>query len=233
MRKAYLYLVVLVSLTYSCGGGDGEDGGPDSSVNNAPTVPSQVYPLNNTLCIDNEINFQWNASSDEDGDAISYELEISEMSDFSSLIKEKEVGGRSTTILLEKGKSFYWRVRALDARNMESDFSAVSQFLTEGEGVSNHLPFAPELVSPELDETIGGANATLSWTANDVDNDSLLFDVYLDTASAPVTKISENQTATTFNATGLTAATTYYFKVVVKDGKGGVTIGQIWSFKTN
>ncbi|WP_298551418.1 hypothetical protein [uncultured Algibacter sp.] len=54
----------------------------------------------------------------------------------------------------------------------------------------------------------------------------------MDTASNPIVKVSENQTEITFNAANLTAATTYYFKVVVKDVNGGVTIGQVWPFKT-
>lgn len=47
----------------------------------------------------------------------------------------------------------------------------------------------------------------------------------MDTNNKPTTKNSENQSATTFSATGLTAATTYYFKIVVKGDKGGITIG--------
>ncbi|RXP52969.1 hypothetical protein EC396_10730, partial [Lutibacter sp. HS1-25] len=89
-----------------------------------------------------------------------------------------------------------------------------------------------DLIAPELDGIIDGTSTSLRWSASDVDNDSLTFDVYLDTASTPLTKVSENQTATTYNASNLIAATTYYFKVVVKDGKGGETIGQVWSFST-
>ena len=87
-------------------------------------------------------------------------------------------------------------------------------------------------MSPALNSEIDGTSAALSWSASDVDNDPLTFDVYLDTNQDPTTKVSENQTETTFNATGLTASSTYYFKVVVKDDKGGVSIGQIWSFTT-
>jgi hypothetical protein len=234
MKKSYLYLATLVIIFCSCSSGGGDDtGGPDPDpVNTAPTVPVQVYPLSNTLCIDNNIVFQWNASTDAEGNSITYRVEVSENSGFSSLASDVSSSSTSRVITLEKGKSYYWRVKARDIKGEESTYSTVSNFLTEGQGVSNHLPFTPSLVEPALNSEINGNSTALSWTASDVDNDALTFDVYLDTNSNPITKVSENQSTTIYNATGLTAASTYYFKVVVKDGNGGVTIGQVWSFKT-
>jgi hypothetical protein len=62
--------------------------------------------------------------------------------------------------------------------------------------------------------------------------DALSFDVYLGTDANPTTKIVENKTSTSVDAT-LLASKIYYWKVVVRDNKGGETMGQIWSFKTN
>jgi len=99
--------------------------------------------------------------------------------------------------------------------------------------VSNHLPFAPQLVAPQLHAEIEGTSTTLSWTASDVDNDALTYDVYLDhTNTSPTTQVSSDQTETTYTATGLASNKTYSFKVVVKDDKGGATVGQVWSFIT-
>lgn len=234
MKKTILYLSLILGLVLSCSSGGGDDpGNPDPDpVNTAPTVPVKVYPLNNTLCIDNNVVFEWNASTDNEGNGISYIIEVSETSDFASLAHNVSSSSTSRVITVEKGKAFYWRLKAKDTKGEESGYSAASQFLTEGEGASNHLPFAPVLVAPALNSEIDGTSTTLSWTASDVDNDTLTFDVYLDTNSDPVTKVSENQSATTYDASGLTPASTYYFKVVVKDGNGGVAIGQVWSFTT-
>ena len=233
MKKSYLYLVILISVFLSCsGGGDGDPGPSPEPENTAPTVPVQIYPLSNTLCIDNNVVFEWNASADNEGNPITYKVEISESSNFSTLSHEVSSSSTSRVIILEKGKSYYWRLKARDSKGAESNYSSISQFLIEGTGVSNHLPFAPELVSPALNSEIDGSSTTLSWTASDVDNDTLSYDVYLDTNSNPVAKVSEGQSGTSFEATGLTAASTYYFKVVVKDGNGGITIGQVWSFTT-
>ncbi len=234
MKKPYLITLVIVILTMiSCGGGgSASEAEEELDVNTAPTIPSQVYPLNNTVCIDNNIIFEWNASTDAEGNRISYKIEISENSSFSPILETQTSFSESKLITLIKGKSFYWRIKAIDSQSAESDYSAVSQFLTEGDGVSNHLPFAPTLVAPELNAEIDGTSTTLSWSASDIDGDTLTYDVYLDTNEDPTTLVSENLSETTFNATNLTAASTYYFKVVVKDDKGGVSVGQVWSFTT-
>ena len=232
MKKRYLFLAI--GLAFSCSsGGDDTSGIEDPIKNTAPTVPSQVFPLSNTLCVDNNVVFEWNASTDAERNFISYNIEVSENSSFSTISYTSTVRNSTSTIItLDNGKSYYWRIKAKDENNAESEYSSVSNFLTEGEGVSNHLPFAPELVTPVLNSEIDGASTTISWSASDFDNDTLTFDVYLDTNLDPTNKVADNQSDTMFEATGLTAATTYYFKVVVKDENGGVTIGQVWSFNT-
>ena len=231
MKQSYLYLALVFVLIVSCGG-DSDGGEILPEENTSPSVPSQIYPLNNTICIDNNVVFEWNASTDAEGNNITYKIEISENSSFSSLSHSETSFSASKLISLTKGKAYYWRVKAVDSESAESAYSSVSQFLTEGDGVSNHVPFAPTLVAPALNSEIDGTSTILSWSASDVDDDPLTYDVYLDTNSDATTKVSENQSTTTFDATGLTAATTYYFKVVVKDDNDATSIGQVWSFNT-
>ncbi|MCF6168537.1 MAG: hypothetical protein L3J55_08280, partial [Lutibacter sp.] len=137
------------------------------------------------------------------------------------------------TLSLEKGIAYYWRVKATDSKNLSSSYSSTNQFYTEGNGVSNYLPFSPVLVSPTLNATETGTTTTLQWTASDVDtSDVLTYDIYFDTVNPPVAIASSNLTTNTLDVS-LAASTTYYWKVVVKDDKGGQTIGQIWSFVTD
>ncbi|SNR66086.1 Fibronectin type III domain-containing protein [Lutibacter agarilyticus] len=232
MKKVYILTISLGMLLSCGGGGDNDSDFITTTENKAPTTPLKVYPLNNTLCVDNAVKFEWNESTDPDNNSVSYKLEVSETNSFSSLSYNETSNATSKIIVLPKGKAYYWRVKAVDNKQAESTYSSSSQFLTEGEGVTNNLPFLPVLAYPELNAEIVGFSVTLSWTASDVDNDTLTFDVYLDTNSNPTTKVSENQTETTYTASNLTAASTYYLKVIVKDGNGGITIGQIWNFKT-
>ena len=236
MKKQYLYLslVIFSLLLTSCGAGDDEPGGgPDPlEENTAPTVPNQVFPLDNAICVDNNVLFEWNGSTDAEGNTISYRIEISENTSFVPLTRSETSFAESKIVGLEKGKAYYWRIKAVDSQLAESSFSSIVQFVTEGEGTSNHVPFAPSLLTPANNSELEGTSVTINWSASDVDGDPLSFDVYLDTKENPDTLVSENQTETSFTKADLTAATKYYVKVVVKDDRGASSIGQVWSFTT-
>lgn len=229
--KKYIFTLVLSTLLWSCGGSGGDSPEPEP-VNNAPNTPTLKYPTNNLLCIDNTIVFEWNTATDPDGDTVSYQVQIAKDNQFTEIVESISNTSTTKTISLDKGVAYYWRVSAKDTKNLSSDYSSVNSFYTEGTGVSNYLPFSPEIVSPTLNATVTETSATLEWNASDVDNDPLSFDVYFGTTETPTTIVSSNQTSKTFNV-DVTSETTYYWKVVVKDDKGGETIGQIWNFKTD
>ena len=236
--KKLIYTLVLSTLVWSCGGGGGTDTPPPPPppVNNAPTIPTLVYPTNNLLCIDNVLDFDWNASTDSDGDTITYQVQVAKDSGFSQIVHTVTESSTLRTLSLEKGIAYYWRVKATDSKNASSAYSSTNQFYTEGEGISNHLPFSPVLVSPTLNSVVSGAptTTTLEWTAADVDTaDTLSYDVYFGTDQANLTIESADQAGATLETPTLAVSTMYYWKVVVKDGQGGETIGQIWNFTTD
>ena len=230
MKYTYI-LIICLGVLFSCSG-DNDSDLTTSTENKPPTIPVKIYPLDNTLCVDNAVKFEWHKSADPDNNSVNYRLEVSETDSFSSVVYSETSTGSSKIIVLPKGKIYHWRVKSVDSKEAESNFTSVSQFITEGEGTTNNLPFLPVLTYPVINTEIEDLNVTLSWTAHDVDMDELIFDVYLDTNSNPTTKVSENLTTTNYTANNLTADTTYYMKVIVKDSKGGITIGQIWNFKT-
>jgi len=229
--KNLIYVAVISISLWSCGGGGDEPTPPP--VNTAPTVPTLTYPTNNLLCIDNVLNFQWSASTDGQGDAITYQIQVAKDNLFAQIAHSLTSTTTSKSITLEKGIAYYWRVKATDSKSAASNYSATFSFYTEGVGVTNHLPFSPVLVSPALNSVQTTATVNLQWTASDVDaSDTLTYDVYFGTASPPTVVTSANQSAATLTKT-VSASTTYYWKVVVKDSKGGQTIGQVWSFTTD
>jgi len=235
MRKLIYTLALSITIS-SCGGSGGDTPPtPPPTVNNAPTVPTLVYPTNNLLCIDNVLDFDWNASTDPDGDSITYQVQVAKDAGFSQIVHTVTESSTIRTLSLEKGIAYYWRAKATDSKSASSAYSSTNQFYTEGEGVSNHLPFSPVIVSPTLNSVVSGAptTTTLQWTAADVDTtDTLTFDVYFETGDTPTQQVATNQTATTFNV-DVVSGQTYSWKVVVKDGQGGQTIGQIWNFVTD
>ena len=229
--KNFIYLSIIGLLVISCSGG-GDDPEPEAE-NTAPTVPVLTLPVDNKLCVNNTVGFEWNKSTDANKDNITYKIEIATDNQFTQIIKTAEGTANSQNIELEKNTAYYWRIKATDSQGLSSAYTATSKFYTAGEAVVNHLPFAPELIEPAINATLSTTTATLKWNATDVDpNDMLTYDVYFGTANPPTEKISSDNTTKTTEAT-LVSAKEYFWKVVVKDGKGGETVGQIWKFKTN
>lgn len=226
--KNFIYLAFCSCLFFSCGSGS-----DDNPKNTAPTTPTLVTPTDNKLCVDNTVIFQWNNSTDTSTDVITYQIQIAKDNQFSQIAKSTEGTANSQTIALEKNTAYYWRIKATDNKNLSSDYSITYKFYTAGEAVINHLPFAPELVQPAINTILNTAKATLKWNATDVDvNDVLVYDVYFGTVNPPTQKVVENKAANSVEVT-IEAAKAYFWKVVVKDNKGGETQGQIWKFKTN
>jgi hypothetical protein len=231
--KNFIYLSIVGLLFISCGGG-GDDSAPAPEVINvAPTIPTLVNPTDNKLCVDNFVTFQWNPSTDANKDAINYQIQVAKDNAFAQIIKTPEASAVGLTFTLEKNTAYYWRIKASDSKGLSSDYSATYKFYTSGDAVVNHLPFSPELVEPAINTVLNTTTATLKWNATDVDaTDVLSYDVYFGTSNPPTSKIKENATAKTLDVT-LEPAKEYFWKVVVKDNKGGETIGQVWKFKAN
>lgn len=232
MKNNILTPIIFSLALISCGGSGGNGGGVDSVPNTAPTVPALASPSNSSLCISNVLIFNWNASTDAQNDAITYQIQIATDNQFTSVVKSETVSTNGYSITLDKGKAFYWRVKAIDSKNAASEYSSPFSLYTEASAVSNHLPFTPQLVKPFLDSGVS-TTVDLEWNASDPDTgDVLSYDVFWGTDKANLSSSKTNLSSKTVQLTGLQAATTYYWKVVVKDNKGGETIGQVWSFKT-
>ncbi len=229
--KNFIYLSIISALFISCGGGSDDPETP--AVNVAPSVPVLTSPADNKLCLDNTVSFQWNKSTDENKDAITYQIQVAKDNAFTQIEKTFDGADNTASFVLIKNTAYYWRIKATDAKGLASAYSSVFKFYTSGEVVVNHLPFAPELVAPVLNAALNAGTVSLKWTAADVDTaDVLTYDVYFGTANPPTSKISENKSAATFD-TAIEASKEYFWRIVVKDGKGGETVGQVWKFKTN
>lgn len=230
--KKYLYLILVVNFLIACG----ESGDDIESIavveNKTPSIPVLMAPVNNLLCTDNTVTFNWGSSLDLDGDTINYTMQIATDNLFLQIVLDTNIKETKTTFTLDKGKAYYWRVKATDSKNESSSFSSIFQFYTEGIASENHSPFSPGLVSPKLSSVVQTTTATLEWTASDVDNDTLVYDIFFGTQNPPLQKYSANQSETILNVE-VASSKEYFWKVVVKDSKGAQSIGQVWNFKTD
>lgn len=226
MKNAIALLIATLLIT-SCGGEE------KKGENQAPIISALIFPENNQLCTSHVLTLEWEAAEDMENDRITYKIEISKSNTFQDIYLTTTTSLLEKEVTLEIGEAYYWRIKATDDVGNSSSYSEVGQFYTEGAGITNHLPFLPKLVSPEMDAVISESIAILEWTASDVDNDSLTYDVFFGVNEENLAAVSSSQSDTSYQTSNLSVATNYYWRVDVKDVYGAKTIGKIWSFQTD
>ena len=99
--------------------------------------------------------------------------------------------------------------------------------------IPNSPPNIPSNPNPTNSATNVGINDDLSWTGGDPDvGDTVTYDVYFGMTTPPTTKVSANQSGTTYNPGTMNYNTPYYWKIVAWDNHGASTAGSVWSFTT-
>jgi len=232
MRLKILYSFITL-LIFSCtpSSTPDEEEEPGVILNQAPEKPVLDWPTNNMICVDDSLKFKWDPSSDPEEDPVSYYIEISTDSQFSSIYIQESVAVSSIDINLNPTQNYFWRVKAKDNNQNESPFSDVWSLSTDGTSSVNNLPSTPEYISPTLGETLSSGNVELSWNSTDDDGDNLLYDLYFGTSEEPEI-FEENLQSNTYDLSSL-SSDTYYWKIVVKDNNEGQTIGQTYNFKVD
>ena len=94
---------------------------------------------------------------------------------------------------------------------------------------ANRLPSVPSNPNPSTHSTGIKVDTTLRWTCDDPDGDWLTYDVYFGTVSPPLF-IKSVEINSYFTPGKMNFNTTYYWKIVAKDYRGGSTSGPIWNF---
>ena len=217
--------IILVILVTSCS----DSGGDPIDSNTPPTTPVAVSPSNNSICQPEDLEFEWMASSDADGDELVYEIELSEDPDFNSIYKSGKTTSTSKVFSVQKGTHYFWRVKAEDDNGSSSDYSDTFQFISEAEAETNYIPFSPELVAPNEGTELDGTSVSLEWICSDADNDTLSYDIYFGTTQNPE-KTDSDWSSTSITYSNLSADMTYYWYVVAKDGSGSSSTSKLWTF---
>ncbi len=97
----------------------------------------------------------------------------------------------------------------------------------------NLPPSPPSLVQPATGSVAHEISLSLGWSATDDDGDSLTYDVFLFNSNQdPIAVLAEDLEETSLDVDGLKYGTTYFWQVVVKDGKSDPVFGEVWSFST-
>jgi hypothetical protein len=98
-------------------------------------------------------------------------------------------------------------------------------------GIRNDPPDAPSNPYPADGAVNQEIQINMTWGWNDVDGDTLTFNLYFGTAANPPL-IESNHRGSGYSPESLEYDHTYYWKIVADDGHGHQTGGPIWHFTT-
>ena len=188
-----------------------------------PTAPILATPVNGTTNISLTPTLVWNTSQG----ATSYNLQVSTSNQFSSFVVNTT--GLDTTSYnltgLGEATTYYWRVSATNS-NGTSGWSSVWDFIT-----TSSIPAVPVLVLPTNGSTTELNNPTLTW--NSVQGATIYnLQLALDNQFTNLVINQSGLTDTTYNVSGLTNGTQYYWRVNAGNTSGTSTWSDSWTFTT-
>lgn len=109
-----------------------------------------------------------------------------------------------------------------------TDYWAFSVRCCKTNNVAPVQPYNP--VPPDSSQGVP-VIMNLSWSCYDLNLDTLNFDVYFGT-ELPLQIVSTDQLDYSFDPGILESNTVYFWRIIAKDNKGGLTEGPTWSFET-
>ena len=238
MKKLiYLFLVIIIA---SCSGSDGDGGGGDPPP--PPQPPGSVTltaPANGKVCetgtsisdSKSNVDFSWEASSNTS----TYDLQITNLNT-SSVVNKTGLTTINTTVDLEKGQPYSWKVISKNASTTQTGTSSSWKFYLAGEGIKNYAPFPADLKTPNSGSTVSRSSdgkITFTWEGADPDQgDELKYTLYVDKTDGKQTPSSDltNLSAKTADV-ALDGDSTYYWRIKTSDGTNS-SFSLIYSFKT-
>ncbi|MBI5021888.1 MAG: CehA/McbA family metallohydrolase [Ignavibacteriales bacterium] len=142
---------------------------------------------------------------------------------------QKVSADQATTSLnysgLMNNKNYYWKIVSKNIAGTTDASASPWSFTTIIDTPSTFLLLAPANLT--INQSIDGM---LSWQ---VSTNAATYDVYLDINNPPLIKVSSDQATTSFNYSGLTNNTVYFWKVIAKNiGGEMIASGSPWTFTT-
>ncbi|OQP68399.1 fibronectin type III domain-containing protein [Niastella populi] len=197
--------------------------------NTAPTAVQLLSPAHGSTGVNvSSVNVTWTAATDTDGDAIAYNLYAGKQpTALHQIAAGITATGYHLTNLLSSTQ-YFWKVVAIDGRGGVTE-SAIHNFST-----LNHAPTAPVLIAPVNGLTGAPKELVLSWNrSTDPDGDAVYYSIAFGTDPAALNPIPGLQDTTyNFGGSAFLANTTYYWKVIATDQKGGETASELRQYTT-
>ena len=186
-------------------------------------VPTLTAPSNNATDIALDESLSWNAVTGAD----SYRVQVSELSDFSTIVLDQSgiTGTTATLSGLSNSTTYYWRVLSHNAGG-DSAWSAAWSFTTVPA-----IADVPTLTAPTNTATDIPLDGTLEWTpATGADTYQVQVSASIDFSTNVLDQSGITGTTTTLS--GLSNSITYYWRVLSHNAGGDSPWSSTWSFTT-
>jgi len=239
--KKIVFIFSLLLISCSGGGGDGDSGGGGGDPP-PPSPPGDVTltaPTNGKVCetgtsssdTKSNVDFSWSASTNTS----TYDLQVTNLNT-SSAINKTGLSTTNTTVELDKGQPYIWKVISKNTSTTQTGTSSSWKFYLAGHGITNYAPFAAELKSPASGSTVSRSSdgkVTFSWEGSDPDQgDQLKYTLYVDKTDgkqSPTSDLSDITSKTVDVA--LDGGTLYYWRVKTSDGTNS-SFSIVYTFRT-
>ena len=181
-----------------------------------PVAATLVFPNKDSECTTgrdlsettSEIEFKWMASDHTE----SYELRVTN---------------------LNTGITQTMNTNAISAKFSDVATSSTWHFYNAGY-LTTHAPFPAQLVNPQNGASLFkdiNNEVTLEWSAADVDNDIIGFELYFSTENPPLDLIAFTTSTKRSQVVGVSSNTTYYWRVITNDAEGNSSNSGVFTFK--
>lgn len=198
--------------------------------NSTPQIPQNhppeltiLTPTNGTTDVPLDFVLKWECT-DPDGDDLVYDIYLGTSNPPPLLLNDYSYENYAVTHL-QSLTTYYWKIVAKDSKGGVTE-GPIWSFTT-----LNNPPFHPAPYFPLNGAIDIDTDVTLSWSCMDIDGDSLTYDVYFGKEATPPL-VATDLTVKNYDVKNLEPKTVYYWKIVAKDGKGGVAEGGPWYFTT-
>ncbi len=193
------------------GQGDFDNVRLTSATQTAP--PQMPTGLTATEASSNQINLSW---TDTANDETGFSVDQATNSTFTMGLTTVTVPATSTTYSatgLSSGTAYYYRVRTTN--NVGPSTNTATASATTG------VPTAPNAPSALTATAVSSSQINLGWTDNSNNETGFKIDEATNsTFTTGLTTVTVGANVTTYNATGLSAATAYYFRVRATNSVG-------------
>jgi Bacterial Ig-like domain len=197
--------------------------------NDAPSAPCNPDPSNNDDSVPVGTSLDWGCGTDPDGDDVVYVVYFSGGTVATDSVATTDNREYSPPAPLAYSESYAWRIEARDDRGGVTS-SPTWRFTTVAQNQPPTVPCNPDPGQGEKDIEPDGLRLRWGCGQDPDDGDEETYDVYFGLTPDP--QLIDSVDERNYRVGGVDKFTTYYWKIVARDDRGGVTEGPVWHFTT-